>query len=157
MVKVYNSVIDESLLQEFPEHLPTLMNYAANLVGLPATLAVISVIWPRIIEDHGLVFLAELHPISDEDRKRERFIGVTSQEKQHIERITNAVSLGQMFYSEKIEVLENEKLLDAFGEALKYFWSLRLQLLFPEKEFIVEIGQNIASEEGIVITFYRKS
>src|SRR5450631_3108063 len=149
MVKVYNSVIDESLLQEFPDHLPTLMNYAANLVGLPATLAVISVIWPRIIEEHGLVFLAELHAVSEEDQKQERYISLTSQEKQHIERITNAISLGQMFYSEKIEVLENERLLDAFGEALKYFWSLRLQLLFPEKEFIIEIGQNIAGEEGV--------
>jgi hypothetical protein len=156
MVKVHNSVVDESLLQEFPEHLPTLMNYAANLVGLPATLAVISVIWPQIIEDHGLVFLAELHPVSNEDRKHGRYIGLTLQEKQHIERITNAISLGQMFYSEKIEILENDKLLNAFGEALKYFWSLRLQLLFPEKEFIVEIGQNIASEEGLVITFYQK-
>ena len=157
MVKIYESLVSESLLQEFPEQTPqTLMNYAANLVGLPETLAVISVLWPRMIEDNGLVFLAETYHLHPDEYNHERFKGMDKQERQRTERVMNAISLGLFFLSEKLAVVENQKLLDTFGEALKYFWSLRLKLLFPEKTFIVEIGHNIAGEEGQVITFYQK-
>ena len=61
-----------------------------------------------------------------------------------------------MFFNEKREILENETLLRAFGETLRFFWSLRLKELFPEKDFIFEIGDNIAGEEGLAITFYQK-
>ena len=154
---IYESVVREDLLQEFPIQGPaTLFNYAANLVGLPGTLSVVSLLWPRIVEDEGLVFLAEYYSLEQAVQKSERFKKLTFSEKQQEERTSNAVSLGQYFYSEKIEVLENKTLLDTFGETLKFFWSMRLQNLFPSSEFIIELGENIAGEEGVVITFYHK-
>ena len=96
------------------------MNYAANLVGLPATLAVISVLWPRMIEDNGLVFLAETYHLPPDEYNHERFKGMDKQEKQRTERVMNAISSGLFFLSEEPAVVENQKLLDTFGEALKY-------------------------------------
>ncbi len=42
------------------------------------------------------------------------------QEKQRTERVMNAISSGLFFLSEEPAVVENQKLLDTFGEALKY-------------------------------------
>ena len=157
-MKVYESIVKESLLSTFPyQGPPTLANYAAHFVGLTETLAVASVFWPRIVEVGDLIFLAEPYQPSKDEVDPGRYKQKrTQEEKRALERVMNASSLGQMFYAEKLEILENEQLLDAFGETLKFFWSLRLKNLFPDKDFVVEIGDNIGGEEGRVITFYQR-
>ncbi|WP_126631192.1 hypothetical protein [Dictyobacter alpinus] len=157
-MKIYESIVKESLLSDFPDKgSPTLANYATNFVGLPATLAVASVFWPRIVEVGDLIFLAEQYQPSKDEIGLERYEQKrTQEERRSLERVMNASSLGQMFYAEKLEILENEQLLDAFGETLKFFWALRLKNLFPDKDFVVEIGDNIGGEEGRVITFYQR-
>lgn len=151
-MKIYESIVSDSLLQQFlVKGPPTLMNYAANCVGLQETLAVASILWPRIVEDEGLIFIAEFyHPESlFTEHRNEEFKKRAQTEGQKIEREWNSWSLGHMFYGEKEEILENEILLKAFGEVLQFFWSLRLAQLFPEKKFVFEIGEGIAGEEGL--------
>ena len=157
-MRIYESVVSETLLQLFlVQGPPTLMNYAANLVGLQETLAIAGLLWPRIVEDEELIFIAEFYrPETSPNSGTEGFKKNAQVQGKKIERNINAWSLGQMFFNEKREILENETLLRAFGETLRFFWSLRLKELFPEKDFIFEIGDNIAGEEGLAITFYQK-
>jgi hypothetical protein len=156
-MKIYESVISETLLQAFPIQGPsTLMSYAGNLVGLPETLSVAGLLWPCIVEDEGLFFLAQYYSSDNIAQEKEKYQRITQAEKQQLERVSNAMSLGQHFWSENTAVLKNEKLLYALGETLKFFWSMRLKTTFPDKSFIVELGENIAGEEGMVITFYQQ-
>ncbi|GCE11033.1 hypothetical protein [Tengunoibacter tsumagoiensis] len=158
-MEVFESIVGDELLAEFPKKGPRfLTGYAGHFVGLPETLSVVSVLWPRIIEIDGLVFLDYQFQYTETRFKVEpKYSHLSVEEKQHIERLMNACSLGQMFYGESIEVLDDVTLFKAYEETLKFFWSLRLQSLFPTKKFYIETGNNIAGEEGMVITFYQTS
>jgi hypothetical protein len=76
--------------------------------------------------------------------------------KQKIERWVNAWSLADFFLLAYTSSVEDPQLLEAFGETLRFFWSLRLQTLFPNREFIIEIGEAIEGENGLSITLYEK-
>lgn len=155
--KRYEGIVSESLLNEFEQEnqgAPSLMNYAANCVGLQETLAVANLFWPRIIQIDDLVFIAEFY--GEDAPLHIPSVGYSHEQKQKLERDINAWSLRELFWNEKPEVLNNEALLSAFGETLRFFWSMRLQQLFPEKEFVFEIGEGIAGENGLSITFYER-
>src|SRR6266567_3407676 len=49
--------------------------------------------------------------------------------------------------------VHDDVLITAFGETLRFFWSLRLQTLFPDRKFVVEVDEGI--ERGLAITFYQ--
>ncbi len=51
--------------------------------------------------------------------------------------------------------VHDDVLITAFGETLRFFWSLRLQTLFPDRKFVVEVDEGIEGERGLAITFYQ--
>jgi len=52
--------------------------------------------------------------------------------------------------------VHDDALITAFGEILRFFWSLRLKILFPERDFVVEVSEGIEGERGLAITFYQR-
>lgn len=160
-MKIYESIVSETLLSHFPDvRGQTLMNHVANSYGIEETLAITSILWPTVVEDEGHFFIAEfyhegLHRLKDQFQH----------EKQRIERWVNAWSLRDFFFryqhhraGESVlpSALDDPALLQAFGEVLRFFWTLRLHMLFPDREFVVEVGENIEGENGLSITFYEK-
>lgn len=52
--------------------------------------------------------------------------------------------------------MDDEALLTAFTDALKFHWGLRLKQLFPDREFIFETGYELEGELGYSVTFYQR-
>jgi len=151
-MKVYESVVSDTLLQHFQEQRGrTLMNHAANSVGIEDTLAVSDVLWPTIVEDDGHVFIADFY-----NKNLERLKAQFHNDKRAIERQVNAWSLADFFLLASSPSVDSDVLITKFGEVLHFFWSLRLKTLFPGREFVVEVGEDIEGERGLSITFYEK-
>lgn len=151
-MKRYESVVEDSLMQHFA--VPrgyTLMNHAANTCGIEEVLATTAELWPAIVEDDGCVFIADFYT-QDLEGLKEDF----HQDKRKIERWVNAWSLADFFLLANSLSDDDDPLLIAFGETLRFFWTLRLQTLFPERTFVVEIGEGIEGESGLAITFYQR-
>lgn len=160
-MKVYESIVSETLLSHLPiQRGRTFMNHAANSYGIEEALAMASLFWPTIVEDEGHVFIAEFYHPGLEILK-EQF----HHDKRKIERWVNAWSLPEFFYryqryqSQDIppaSAIDDELVVQAFGEVLRFFWSLRLKTLFSDREFIIEVGDAIEGEAGLSITLYEE-
>lgn len=46
--------------------------------------------------------------------------------------------------------------IDEFAKAIKYFWQTRVDMLFPDRNVVVEIGDGLMGEEGLSVTMYQK-
>jgi len=151
-MKTFESVVNDSLLAHF--HNPqgkTLINHAANACGIEESLAIAAVFWPKLVEVEGCVFVAEFYTQSFDDLMKE-FQG----DKTRIERWVNAWSLADFFLLASSPSVHDDVLIEAFGETLRFFWTLRLQTLFPGEDFVVELADEIEGESGLAITFYKK-
>ena len=67
-----------------------------------------------------------------------------------------AWSLSDFFLLSASPSIQDDTLVDAYGNMLHFFWKLRLQTLFPEEDFVVELSEEIEGERGLAITFYKK-
>lgn len=151
-MKIYESVVSDALLDHFSQQQGrTLMNHAANTCGVEEVLATAALLWPVIVEDEGHVFVAEFYTQSLEQLKKQ-----FQYNKQKIERWVNAWSLADFFLLADSPSVHNDALITAFGETLRFFWSLRLKTLFPDRDFVVEVSAGIEGERGLAITFYQQ-
>lgn len=169
MKRIYESIVSDSLITHFQDQRgKTLMNLAANTSGIEEVIAITSLLWPAIVEEDGYVFIAEFYVFDmqtlntrDLQKLKERF----GNNKRKIERWVNAWSLPELFFKYQQfhageppppSAIDDETLVQAFGEVLRFFWSLRLKILFPQREFVVELGEGIEGESGLAITLYEK-
>ncbi|HEY6405959.1 MAG TPA: hypothetical protein VIY29_00685, partial [Ktedonobacteraceae bacterium] len=83
------------------------------------------------MEDDGHVFIAEFYTQGLDNLKKQ-----FHNEKQHIEKWVNAWSLRNFFFRYQqyhvgecipTSTLDDDTLIEAFGEVLRFFWSLRLK------------------------------
>lgn len=165
-MQIYESIVPEGLLAHVEgwaelhsEKGYTWADFASGTTGLAQTLAVANLLWPTLVEVEGYVFIVKFHAqFSPESRLhalREQF----GDDKRRIERFVNAWAMTDFFRSDQFASapeLGDEALLAAFGSALQLLWTLRLQTVFPDREFVVELGENIEGEDGLAITVYEK-
>jgi hypothetical protein len=158
-VRSYESVVHDELLERFSAWNgmratgATLLDYLSNEGTLEAAIAFAALFWPAIVEDEGLVILAKFYRPEQLPELRSRFANDPSR----IERWVNAWALADYFRKQQFAgdpILDEDDALRAFGHALQLFWSLRLQALFPTRQFIVEVGDDLEGEDGPTITFY---
>lgn len=69
----------------------------------------------------------------------------------------NTWSIGDFFIGDSSDLMDNEKVIQQFGDAIVYFWKNRVKELFPQKEIIVELRNDLMGEFGLCITMYEKS
>ena len=151
-MKIHESIVSEALLARFQNPSgKTLMNHAANACGIDEALASAAVFWPKLVEDEGCVFVAEFYT-PPFDGLMEHFQG----DKMRIERWVNAWSIAEMCLLSSSPSVQDDTLISAYGDVLRFFWTLRLQTLFPEENFIVELAEGIEGENGLAITFYKE-
>lgn len=151
-MKIYESVVSDTLLDHFSQQQGrTLMNHAANACGIEEVLATAALFWPVIVEDEDCVFVAEFYTQSLEQLKKQ-----FQNDKREIERWVNAWSLADFFLLADTPSVQDDALIAAFGETLRFFWSFRLKTLFPNRDFVVEVSEGIEGERGLAITFYQR-
>lgn len=148
----YGSIVDESLLQEFRVPLgQTLMNHAFNTCSIEQYLSVVSVLWPSITEVDDCLFISEFYSGGYEDLYAQ-FAG----DKKKVEQFVNSWSLGDFFLLSRDDSVDNDLIFDEFCKLVKFFWTLRIQTLFPDRIIIVEIGWELWGERGMAITMYQE-
>ena len=77
-------------------------------------------------------------------------------DKTQIEQWVNSLSLGEFFIGKYTKSLDNDKIIDKFAKVLVYYWSRRAKELFPDRNIVVEVGNEIMGELGLTITMYEK-
>ena len=159
-VRIYGSIVKSKIFQEFTSQRGhTLFNHSSNSNFIEDFIAAAYVLCPDIIDVEGHVFIADFfNSIGNQnDNPQEKLELLKMQhgnDKKKVEQWVNACSFGDFFIGKYCESMENEKLLIQFGDILVYFWSKRLNELFPERSFVVDYGEGLAGEEGFAITFY---
>lgn len=158
-VIIHKGIVDDSIRKEIPESqwCGNLIQYASYKCKMDGMIAAAALFCPEIIEVQGHYFIKAFWNCDSEeasvnclDDLKKRF----GSDKSSIERWVNAWSLGSFFEGEHSEIMNNDVLLDKFGEILRYFWKQRLKELFPDKHFTVELGEEICGEWGASITMY---
>ena len=150
-MKTYQSIVNEKILHDFSEvHGCTLMNHVANSYDIEMAIGFSALFCPEVVEVDGCIFISEFYNGNIQELKS---IYKTVKE---IEMFVNSWSLTSL--------LKNNDAIDysvdyigEFARAIQYFWQLRLNALFPDKDVVVEIGEDIMGEEGVTVTIYQKA
>lgn len=161
-VKLHKSFIDYSIMNEFfsedfKKELD-LLQYASGKSGIDGIILAAYLFCPDIIEVNGYIFLKEFWKC-DEEKSLEMIKILEEQysyDKKQIEMSVNSWSLGDFFIGCNSKLLDNEKVIRQFGETLVYFWKQRMVELFPERNIIVELGNELMGEYGLCITIYEE-
>lgn len=152
-MKVFDSIASDDIMKHFSKKCgKTLMNFAANTCGIEETLAVSSLLCPKIIQEKDYIFISDFYNGGIEEIEQQ-----FQYDKKKIEMFVNSWSLHDFFLLADNETTNNEIVLNEFGKVLQYFWDQRLKMLFPEKNIAVELGDGLMGESGLVITVYEKN
>ena len=68
----------------------------------------------------------------------------------------NSWSLADFFLQASDESVHSDRMIEEFGKVIQYYWQRRLNELFPQKNIIVEIGDEIMGENGLTVTVYQE-
>lgn len=159
-VKIFKSIVDETIKNEIIEAnwSTDLIQYSTYKCKMDGLIAAAYLFCPQIIQVKDYIFIKQFWNCSVEEsieriRRLEEQYG---NDKKSIEMSVNTWSIGDFFIGDSSEFMDNEKLIQQFGDALVYFWQIRVKELFPEKEIIVELGNDLMGEFGLCITMYEK-
>lgn len=150
-MKTYKSIIDEKILSDFSEiRGRTLMNHVANSYNIEMAIGFASLFCPEIIEVDGCIFISEFY--NGDITELRKYYNNTKD----IEMFVNSWSLQSLL--KDCDVLDySVNYIEEFAKAIQYFWQIRVNSLFPNRNIIVEIGEGIMDEEGLAVTLYQKN
>lgn len=147
----YTTVVDKGILDSFRKTMgATLMNHAFNTCSIEDYLAVISVLWPEVVEVKQYLFISEFYQ-GDIDLLEDQY----KRDRKQIELFVNTWSLADFFLLARDESVDNDDILIQFGNIVKYFWTLRFRELFPCRNVTVDLCNELMGERGMAITVYQ--
>lgn len=157
-IKIFDSIIDENIINEIKDAdwCSDLIQYATLKCKISGLIAAAYLFCPQIIQVKDYIFIKQFWNCNI----NESIECITKLEKQYdknkkaIEMSVNTWSIGDFFIGDSSELMDNEKVIQQFGNVLVYFWKRRAKEIFPEKEMIVELGNNLMGEFGLCITMY---
>ena len=149
-MKKYKSIIDEKILNDFSEiQGRSLMNHVANSYNIETAIGFAALFCPEIIEVDNCIFISEFYNGNIDELKK------TYNNNRDIEMFVNSWSL-QSLVKDCGSLDHSVNYIDEFAKAIQYFWQIRVNLLFPNRNVVVEIGNEIMGEEGLTVTLYQK-
>lgn len=149
-MKKYKSIINEKILNDFSEiQGRSLMNHVANSYNIEMAIGFASLFCPEIIEVDNCIFISEFYNGNIDELKK------YYKNTRDIEMFVNSWSL-QSLIKDCGSLDHSVNYIDEFAKAIQYFWQIRVNLLFPNRNVIVEIGNEIMGEEGLAVTLYQK-
>ena len=149
-MKKYKSIINEKILNDFSEiQGRSLMNHVANSYNIETAIGFAALLCPEIIEVDNCIFISEFYNGNIDELKK------TYNNIRDIEMFVNSWSL-QSLVKDCGSLDHSVNYIDEFAKAIQYFWQIRVNLLFPNRNVVVEIGNEIMGEEGLAVTLYQK-
>jgi hypothetical protein len=149
-VKKYESIVSESILESFLQIKGnTLMNHVSNSYDIEMAIGFASLFCPEVVEDDGCIFIAEFYNGDMEGLKRHY------KTRKEIEMFVNSWSLQEML-ADNDQLNYDIDYIGEFAKAIQYFWQLRMDTLFPNRNVVVEIGETILGENGLSVTVYQQ-
>lgn len=142
--------------QQFHSSAPNLFFDAPDRCGIDGTIAAAHFFAPDFTLFHDCVFLTALMPPGMDEASYRQMEQRCHCDHSAMERWVNAWSIGDFFLNADSKYMEDDAVLTAFADCLRYHWGERLRVLFPERQFIFETGDEIEGELGYSITFYQK-
>lgn len=157
-MKIHNGIVNKDIYNEF--HMQKgydLYSHACNGCYIEDYIAIANIFCPDMIEVDGYIFLAENFNTEKKDAK-EKLERLENQfaNKKDIENWVNSKSIGEFFTGQDSPSLENMEIINEFCKIIKYNWERRAKELFPERNIVVESGNEIMGELGWTITMYEK-
>ena len=158
-VKIYESVVNEDIKSEIKEAdwCTDLIQYTTSKCKIDGLIASAFLFCPQIMQVNDYVFIKKFWNCSVESSEEQvcRLEKQYDYNKKSIEMSVNTWSIGDFFVGDSDELMDNEKVIQQFGEAIVYFWKCRVKELFPEKKIVVELGNNLMGEIGLCVTMYQ--
>lgn len=150
-MKEYKGIVDEKILCNFSEiNGCTLMNHVANSYNIEMAIGFAGLFCPTIVEVDNCIFISEFYNGNIEDLKKQYHC------PKDIELFVNSWSL-QSLLKDCNGLDYSVNYIDEFAKAIQYFWQMRVNSLFPDRNIIVEIGEGIMDEEGLAVTLYQEN
>jgi len=149
--QVYKSIADDQVLSHFKENVGiNLFNNSQNTCSIENVISVSSMLWPEIVEVGPYIFISYFYNGNIENLESK------FNDRIKIEKMVNSFSLSEFFLHAFDESVLNETIFFEFCKVIKFFWELRFKTLFPERDIVVEIGENIMGEMGWTIVVYQR-
>lgn len=60
----------------------------------------------------------------------------------------------RFFVGESSELMDNDKIIAQFANAIVYFWKSTVKTLFPDRKIIVKLDKDLMGEFGLCVTMY---
>lgn len=157
-IRIYESIVDETIKNEIREAdwCADLIQYTTYKCRIDGLISAAYLFCPQIIQVKDYIFIKQFWNCSVEE-SIERISSLEEQyayDKKTIEMSINTWSIGDFFVGDSNEFMDNEKVIQQFGDAIVYFWKCRAKELFPTKEIIVELGNDLMGEYGLCVTMY---
>lgn len=160
-VKIFKSIVDETIKNEIiaANWCTDLIQYSTWKCKMDGLIAAAYLFCPQIIQVENYIFIKRFWNCGVEE-SIERIRSLEEQygnDKKTIEMSVNTWSIGDYFIGDASKLMDDEKLIQQFGDALVYFWKTRVKELFPEREITVELGNDLMGEFGLCITMYEET
>jgi hypothetical protein len=159
-ITIFKSIVDEKIKEEIKEAdwCTDLVQYTTYKCKMDGLISAAYLFCPQIIQVEDYIFIEPFWNCSIEDSigKIRRLEEQYGENKKTIEMSVNTWSLGDFFIGDISESMDNEKLIQQFGAVMVHFWKMRVKELFPEKEIVVELGDDLMGEMGLCITMYEE-
>lgn len=157
--KLHKGIVSNQIFEEFDEQKGvSLFNYAYNSCGIDDFLAIAYVLCPDIVEVNGYIFIEDLFQ-EEGNEALKKIKGLEKRfnyDKKQIEQWVNSWSLGDFYNGRDRKSIESDKIINEFGKTLAYNWRRRVKELFPNRNIVVELGDEIMGELGLTITLYEE-
>lgn len=149
-MKIYKSIVNEKILSDFSKIQGcSLINHVANSYNIEMAIGFASLFCPEIIEVDNCIFISEFYNGNIMELRK------LYNNTKDIEMFVNSWSL-QSLVKGCCAIDCSVDYIEEFAKAIQYFWQLRVNSLFPDRDVVVEIGEEIMGEEGLTVTLYQK-
>lgn len=160
MLKNYESVVKSNIKDKIVEAkwADDLIQYATCKCEIDGLIAAGALFCPELIYVDGYIFVKKFLNCEEDDIQN--YINCLEERYEHckreIEMSVNTWSLGDFFIGDNSYKMDDMCILKQFGEVLCYFWKMRVDQLFPDKDIVVELDNEIMGEYGLCITMYER-
>ena len=160
MIKKYNSIVNNNIMRNIKDAdwAGDLVHYGLFKNQMDGTLAAAALFCPEIISVKNYIFIKMFLENYNNDDELIKMVEKLEKEynycKKDIEMAVNSWSLGDFFLADNSQLACIDENINNFGQVLCYFWQMRVNQLFPEKNIVVKLGYELMGELGLCITMY---
>ena len=158
-MKIIKSIVDESLKEKFSnaDWANDLIQFATYKCEIDGLLAAGNLFCPELIIIDDFVFIKQFWKYENEEESMKSLNILKTQfnnNKKEIEIFVNSCPIGELFLGKKSDEMDDEDILNQFGNMLCFFWKERLKMVFPNRIFIVSLINDFDGEIGSCIVLY---